>query len=819
MPPTSSTSVPELRSGQATLTFSQAEDGLYRAIYAVSNQPVFVTTSFCGGAFEFLIENARPDELNGPVLHFAGRWQTAGQNGPWQGQARACHDLPGWFKLKAVFEVSEPLALEKAGQAPALALRLAEPRRAEQTVRVSQPTEHNPPVPWLRSNDLPAAYLWDEPSGTETVVFPDLEECNWFQRKGLNRLADYRCGLAEDGQTFGFLLRPDSTERPTVIPAGSYSLNFRVFVGPKAARPDEWHAVRTLVKRCADWLPGGPVIPPPNGTSWLDFEKQGRDELMRQGLCWLEDGVRGYVAYVQEPSQLARNGGPLDERIEAMASLDVLPPWLAMLRLQPNPAQEEHLLKVADSLSHHYSPEHRLFVNQVDLHTGQPLVRHPNTQVGAAYGDSWYFFEPLLRLGWCAHLTPPGATADKLRAIFLASCQRATEFIRQHNYRPAAFYNPLTLAPFNQPIPEDAEDITIEFWTGTAPSGSKPWLDWLNTSQNWACLGLYAYIMLQAHSLSGEEAYREEAGKALDALAGCPPDSLFWEPFELSYAVAAAALTGRFAQAADLAANLLRMGYWHDETNLPGPARPRRGLFQAWVGIRYPAQKENGETLLPLLPWLHRVTALNSPSNVQPSDQSNDQAIIKTVLKFFNLARSSALAHYSPLLDKAEIYPGRETTTTPHIPFEDLEMFEWCPAMHISRFQRMPEQGQASGALGREIYGAGETTWFALLFEALAETSDPTVMVLNLDLFEWDAMNDFPGHPAQNFVLYNPGEAVNIAVKFKALQPDARYRLHYGDQDRIIAPDKTGFFILRNIELAKDAWLRLEILRQGETFK
>lgn len=814
--PITTESVPELRSGQAVLTFKPAEDGLYRAVYAVNSQPLFTTDSFCGGNFEFLIENVRPDELNGPILHFAGRWQAAGQSGPWQGQAKACLDLPGWFRLKAVFEIAAPLALENAGQAPALALKLTQPRQEGQTVRVSQPTEHNPPIPWLRSNDLPAAYLWDEPSGTETVIFPDLEECNWFQREGLNRLADYRCGLARDGQTFGFLLREDSAGRPATIPAGSYSLNFRVFIGPKAEKPDEWQAVRTTVEKCAEWLPGGPALPPPPaGVNWLDFERQGRDELMRQGLCWLEDGVRGYVAYVQEPSQLARNGGPLDERIEAMASLDVLPPWLAMLRLQPDPAQQEHLLKVAASLAHHYSPEHHIFVNQVDLHTGQPLVRHPNTQVGAAYGDSWYFFEPLLRLGWCAHLTPPGRTADKLRAIFLASCQRATEFIREHDYRPAAFYDPLTLAPFNQPLPEDAEDIPIEFWTGTTPSGSKPWLDWLNTSQNWACLGLYAYIMLQAMAFTGEESYRDEAEKALDVLAKCPPDTLFWEPFELSYAVAASALTGRNNQAADLAANLLRMGYWHDETNLPGPARPRRGLFQAWAGIRYPAQKENGETLLPLLPWLRRAIT----TGVQTDPKTEDQAIVKTVLKFFNLARSSALAHYSPLLDNSEIYPGRETTTTPHIPFEDLEMFEWCAAMHISRFQALPRQGQASGALGREIYGAGETTWFALMFEALAETSDPTVMLLNLDLFEWDAMSDFPAHPSQNFVLYNPGEAVNIAVKFKALQPDTKYRLHSGEHSRIIAPDKNGTFILRNVELGKDAWLRLELTKQGETFK
>jgi hypothetical protein len=131
----------------------------------------------------------------------------------------------------------------------------------------------------------------------------------------------------------------------------------------------------------------------------------------------------------------------------------------------------------------------------------------------------------------------------------------------------------------------------------------------------------------------------------------------------------------------------------------------------------------------------------------------------------------------------------------------------------------MPEAGQASGAIGREIYGAGETTWFALLFEALAGPSDPAVLLLNLDLFEWDLMADFPRQPEQSFILYNPNPALELAVNFKALQPGGIYRLQYGEHRAIITADESGHFTLRNLALAKDEWLRLELQVQGEIVK
>ncbi|HEX2914511.1 MAG TPA: hypothetical protein VH186_27165 [Chloroflexia bacterium] len=786
----------ELVSGKARLLLRPSQSGhkAYSLTFLAGDRPVFTDSALMEGAPGLLIEQV--EEGSAGTLRLKG---TTGQGQAWQGSIESLENRPGWFSLTASFPVTSDLQLEQAAEAPAVRLSLEPPPEADRAVAVCQPTEHNPAVPWLRSNDLPAAYLWQAGSQAEAVIFPDLEKCDWFQRQGLNRLADYRCGPGDSGRTFGFMPRPDSATRSATLPAGTYHLAWRIYLAPQARRPSEWTAVRRLAAICNQLLPGTPAIPAPAGAQWATFARADLQELMLPGLCWMEQAVRGYVAYVQEESQLARNGGPVDERIEAMASLDVLPAWFAALRLWPDPAQADHLTKVAASLRHHYSPEHRLFINQVNLRTGEPLVMRPNTQIGTAYGDTWYFFEPLLRLGWSAHLTSQPEVAGDLSKIFLQACERAIEFVKKHDYRLASFYNPLTLEPFHEEAPSGVEDGEIDITKGTVPFGSRRWFEWLNTSQNWACLGIYAYIMLQAYWLSGEESYQAEAEKAVDILRNFPPDTLFWEPFELSYGAAAASILGRAELATDLAADLLRMGYWQDETALPGTgARPRRGLFQAWAGIRYPAQKENGETLLALLPWLRR------------ADPERDREVLEPVIKFFNLARYSAFQHYTSCLDEQELYPGRAGTPTPSIPLEDLEMFEWCAAMHLSSHQQMPPAGQASGAIGREIYGAGETVWFALMFEALGQASDPAIMLLNLDLFEWDSMAAFPAQPERHYIVYNPlSSACRVTLTFEHLTAEGLYLCRAGKLEEELRADGRGQASLAELELEAGEWRKV----------
>ena len=41
-----------------------------------------------------------------------------------------------------------------------------------------------------------------------------------------------------------------------------------------------------------------------------------------------------------------------------------------------------------------------------------------------------------------------------------------------------------------------------------------------------------------------------------------------------------------------------------------------------------------------------------------------------------------------------------------------------------------------TGNVGKEIYGAGESIWMYLMFEALGQVSDRELMLVNLDLLD-----------------------------------------------------------------------------------
>ena len=74
------------------------------------------------------------------------------------------------------------------------------------------------------------------------------------------------------------------------------------------------------------------------------------------------------------------------------------------------------------------------------------------------------------------------------------------------------------------------------------------------------------------------------------------------------------------------------------------------------------------------------------------------------------------------------------------IPFENLGTLEL--------------NGQA-GTVGKEIYGAGESIWMYLMFEALGKASDRELMLVNLDLLDTFDAKQFPANQL-NFILYNP---------------------------------------------------------------
>jgi hypothetical protein len=71
-----------------------------------------------------------------------------------------------------------------------------------------------------------------------------------------------------------------------------------------------------------------------------------------------------------------------------------------------------------------------------------------------------------------------------------------------------------------------------------------------------------------------------------------------------------------------------------------------------------------------------------------------------------------------------------------------------------------------TGNVGKEIYGAGESIWMYLMFEALGQVSDGELMLVNLDLLDAARIKEFPPRKL-NFILYNPtttARSANIKI-------------------------------------------------------
>ncbi|MHA2329372.1 MAG: hypothetical protein ACXACR_12725, partial [Candidatus Hodarchaeales archaeon] len=360
-------------------------------------------------------------------------------------------------------------------------------------------------------------------------------------------------------------------------------------------------------------------------------------------------------------------------------------------------------------------------------------------------GDSWYFFEPILRFGWLIQLLPliPG-TSDH-QETFKNMVMRAIDFVQLHNYEITAFFDPFTLKPLNEVLENDPQRARL-----LIESRGEKDIIWKRKAKNYACLGIFIYIMIESYYLFQEDLFLNEAIKAAKKMFDFSPDSLFWEPFELAYAVAGFSELARITNEVDyvnkaekLLFNELRMFYWYNDNSYDWKGkRNNLGLPMACIGIRYSAPKETVESIYPWLIFLKIAIKKGKNSDISTG-----------LLKFFNLIRINSFYYFSNVLPDQLIYPPRRTTPCPFIPFEDLEMLE-TPS-HFSNSQESSPKGTRTGSLGREIYGAGEIIFLYLMYEALANSNNKNIMILNLDLFDFPMMNSFPPENI-NFIIYNP---------------------------------------------------------------
>lgn len=263
--------------------------------------------------------------------------------------------------------------------------------------------------------------------------------------------------------------------------------------------------------------------------------------------------------------------------------------------------------------------------------------------------------------------------------------------------------------------------------------------------------GLYAAGCVIAAQLFAQPRYLDDAAAALSVLHQLPPHMLTHEPQQLSFAAAAArylAANGRGDHwrtvAADFVRLSLRMGYWGADPAVP--YYDPRGMFQACASLGYPAYKENVETIL-AWPELLRDDTGALPASLMAA--------------FANLQRVHNAAFFDPWLPK-DLRRG----PCPHIPYEDLSTAEFP---HTAK-------------LGKELYGAGEVFWSALLFDLAAHTSAPDVLALALDV---PCLELRPIPSSGRMVLfYNPApdyRTVTVTVRGTShridLPPQEAYRL------------------------------------------
>jgi len=235
--------------------------------------------------------------------------------------------------------------------------------------------------------------------------------------------------------------------------------------------------------------------------------------------------------------------------------------------------------------------------------------------------------------------------------------------------------------------------------------------------------GLYAAGCVLAHQLDGGAGgWLDEAVRALRVLHRLPPHQLTHEPQQLSFAAASAAYLhrqgidpgGGWARvAADFTRLALRMAYWSRDPAVP--SYDPRGMFQACASLCYPAYKENVEVLIA---WPELLRSEIGPAPLMAA--------------VANLQRCHNVAFFDPFLP-ADLRRG----PCPAIPYEDLATAESASMAH----------------LGKELYGAGEVFWSALLFDGLGAVDQPDVLCLSLDV-PCVELGPIPGE--RRFLLYNP---------------------------------------------------------------
>ena len=250
------------------------------------------------------------------------------------------------------------------------------------------------------------------------------------------------------------------------LPAGTHLVLTDAWLAltPEAGADAETQA-RTYVNLLAS-VYGEMDHPATEWTDWRSVASQTMDALWTPP-CTANAAEGRLRNYVNEPWD--------PHAAELMVQLD---PLVAGLLYQDTfGVQLPGLDRIIGTLGEFYLPS---------IHT----IRDWNGQDRVTKADAWYVIFPLIQLARAAKLGVASA-----RTIVAQSLGSAIALAHACNYRFPVFYNPETLGSMEYSEPD--------------------------------CAGAYAYLMLEARGLFGDDSYLEEAKRALDVLRSYGLDAAY----------------------------------------------------------------------------------------------------------------------------------------------------------------------------------------------------------------------------------------------------------------------------------------------------
>ncbi|MBQ8683584.1 MAG: hypothetical protein IJ518_03590 [Clostridia bacterium] len=607
---------------------------------------------------------------------------------------------------------------------------------------------------------FPASYTYTD--GMASAFYLDVTNMTWFSNSGLRRFADAQVRTTQENGRVGTGMDLRNDSKGDTIAAGDMIVEFYLYGEEVTETPTKQEGLNTAVEVFANCLSSTAVSP----KNYLDcqvdygyYMDKIVEGLMAENVSYqwqdLPDGVwsdgplftdytinkivqrQGYVP----GSDWRKTNNATTFFGDWNCNNNTILPLVLYNRLNEDEKVDSYLDAAKPGLLTYFDRMASMFRS----FTGQ-----------SGSGLEFTFQNYLMQQGtlWASQFTPVEEFDPAYGGKFIQAAYGMQTLAQNVNYKQPQLIDVGRMGAASS-IDETHLGVTWEVWSG----------------------GFYAYNMMLAYDVTGNEMYLNEAKKQLETLFGgleyyanSLKQKLLNNTYEYAinevssapWGIAAAQwiyrVTGeeKYLQYSEDIRNItLRMMTWYESAVADDPkdqAIKGQSFFSAFSNTWTTCPWESIQTYLPMVMELKN-------TDVQAS---------QVLLKAFNLFRINCFsfsgASWDPsVIDSADVY---QSMVTAYFMPEDYYCLE-TPTM--------------PGNNGANNYMTNTLMYAWMMYEAYAEADSADIMVINVDVCD-EALEMAEG-VKRHFVVFNPlATTEKTKVQFKDLDKDAKYTLTILDE-------------------------------------